>query len=200
MEMISVFYVCTLIYKRLAINSTQPIVLQLINRQCYVSWQIILLSVIPPNTSHITSFPSSRQTPSSSGMHGTEPESLWPGKPVSHLASPQGYQADQLWRTPKRKEQKIMRCVIESRTGHTVCNSIFIHNNRYKIETFSTLVCPNLYSSWSTSMDPKSFSAAFLLSMNWPSGITLAFSTLYLLSIIRKTLFTPYNTYMKCVL
>ena len=86
MEMISVFYVCTLIYKRLAIHSTQPIVLQLINLQCYVLWQIILLSVIPPNTSHITSFPSSRQTPSSSGMHGTEPESLWPGKPVSHLA------------------------------------------------------------------------------------------------------------------
>ena len=33
---------------------------------------------------------------------------------------------------------------------------------------------------WSTSIDPRSFSAAFLLSMNWPSGMTLAFSTLYL--------------------
>ena len=197
MEIISVLYVCTLIYKRLAIHSTQPIVLQLKNLQCYVLWQIILLSVIPPNTSHITSFPSSRQTPSSSGMHGTEPESLWPGKPVSHLASPQGYQADQLWRTPK--EQNVWGVWLKAEMD-TVCNSIFIHNNRYKIETFSTLVCPNLYSSWLTSMDPKSFSAAFLLSMNWPSGITLAFSTLYLLSIIRKTLFSPYNTYMKCVL
>lgn len=49
MEMISVLYVCTLIYKRLAIHSTQPIVLQLINLQCYVLWQIILLSVILPN-------------------------------------------------------------------------------------------------------------------------------------------------------
>ena len=43
-----------------------------------------------------------------------------------------------------------------------------------------TLVCPNLYSWWSTSMEPSSFSEAFLLSMNCPSGITLAFSTLYL--------------------
>lgn len=44
----------------------------------------------------------------------------------------------------------------------------------------STLVWPNLYWVWSTSMEPRSFSEAFLLSMNWPSGIALALSTLYL--------------------
>ena len=98
----------------------------------------------------------------------------------------------------KEKNKKLWGVLLKAEMD--TLYSIFIHNNRYKIETFSTLVCPNLYSSWSTSMDPKSFSAAFLLSMNWPSGITLAFSTLYLLSIIRKTLFSPYNTYMKCVL
>ena len=94
----------------------------------------------------------------------------------------------------------MMRCVIEGRNGHTVCNSIFIHNNRYKIETFSTLVCPNLYSSWLTSMDPKSFSAAFLLSMNWPSGITLAFSTLYLLSIIKKKHYFSHLKHEVCII
>lgn len=44
----------------------------------------------------------------------------------------------------------------------------------------STLVWPNLYWVWSTSMDPRSISEAFLLSMNCPSGIALALSTLYL--------------------
>ena len=56
-------------------------------------------------------------------------------------------------------------------------------NKYYSIDNICrwyTLVCPNLYSSWGTSIDPSSFSEAFLLSMNWPSGMTLAFSTLYL--------------------
>ena len=43
-----------------------------------------------------------------------------------------------------------------------------------------TFVWPNLYSSWFTSIEPSSFSEAFLLSINCPSGMTLAFSTLYL--------------------
>lgn len=43
-----------------------------------------------------------------------------------------------------------------------------------------TLVCPNLYCVWSTSMEPSSFSAAFLLSINCPSGTALALRILYL--------------------
>lgn len=43
-----------------------------------------------------------------------------------------------------------------------------------------TLVCPNLYWVWSISMEPSSFSQAFLLSINWPSGMALAFRTRYL--------------------
>jgi hypothetical protein len=34
-------------------------------------------------------------------------------------------------------------------------------------------------------MDPRSFSEAFLLSMNCPSGIALAFNTLYLFKQIK---------------
>lgn len=36
------------------------------------------------------------------------------------------------------------------------------------------------------SMDPRSFSQAFLLSMNCPSGIALAFKTLYLFKPRKK--------------
>lgn len=49
-----------------------------------------------------------------------------------------------------------------------------------EINSFGTLVWPNLYCVWSISIDPRSFSQAFLLSMNCPSGIALAFNTLYL--------------------
>lgn len=49
-------------------------------------------------------------------------------------------------------------------------------NDRY------TLVWPNLYWVWSISIEARSFSEAFLLSMNCPSGIALAFKTLYLFS------------------
>ena len=48
-----------------------------------------------------------------------------------------------------------------------------------------TLVCPNLYSSWSMSRLPSSFSAAFLLSINAPSGITFGFRMRYLNLIIQ---------------
>lgn len=44
----------------------------------------------------------------------------------------------------------------------------------------NTFVYPNLYWAWSTSMEESSFSEAFLLSINWPSGIALAFRILYL--------------------
>lgn len=43
-----------------------------------------------------------------------------------------------------------------------------------------TLVWPNLYWLWSTSMEERSFSEAFLLSMNWPSGMAEALRILYL--------------------
>lgn len=43
-----------------------------------------------------------------------------------------------------------------------------------------TLVCPNLYWLWSMSKDPRSFSAPFLLSMNWPSGMAAGFRMRYL--------------------
>lgn len=43
-----------------------------------------------------------------------------------------------------------------------------------------TLVCPNLYCSRSTSMELRSFSEAFLLSMNCPSGMALALRIRYL--------------------
>lgn len=55
---------------------------------------------------------------------------------------------------------------------------IFKQSDKYK--QHDTLVCPNLYWEWSTSIEPRSFSAAFLLSMNWPSGTALAFRILYL--------------------
>lgn len=53
-------------------------------------------------------------------------------------------------------------------------------SNQQFLHQTVTFVCPNLYCVWSTSMEPRSFSEAFLLSMNCPSGITLAFNTLYL--------------------
>ena len=53
-----------------------------------------------------------------------------------------------------------------------------------------TFVCPNLYWVWSTSMEPSSFSEAFLLSMNCPSGMTLAFNTLYLQGNVCSFIFT----------
>ena len=43
-----------------------------------------------------------------------------------------------------------------------------------------TLVWPNLYCSRSTSMELRSFSEAFLLSMNCPSGMALALRIRYL--------------------
>lgn len=43
-----------------------------------------------------------------------------------------------------------------------------------------TLVCPSLYWLWSISKEPRSFSEAFLLSMNCPSGIALGFKIRYL--------------------
>lgn len=49
-----------------------------------------------------------------------------------------------------------------------------------------TLVCPNLYWVWSISIEPRSFSEAFLLSMNCPSGMALAFKTLYLFHQTQK--------------
>lgn len=58
-----------------------------------------------------------------------------------------------------------------------------LQNKKYIVletNTSDTLVWPNLYWVWSISIDPSSFSQAFLLSMNCPSGIALAFSTLYL--------------------
>ena len=54
------------------------------------------------------------------------------------------------------------------------------HSQTFNTGLDSTFVWPNLYWVWSTSMDPRSFSEAFLLSMNCPSGIALALSTLYL--------------------
>ncbi len=50
----------------------------------------------------------------------------------------------------------------------------------------NTLVCPNLYWLWSISKDPNSFSAPFLLSMNWPSGMAAGFRIRYLLLHIYK--------------
>ena len=43
-----------------------------------------------------------------------------------------------------------------------------------------TLVWPNLYWLWSMSREPSNFSAPFLLSMNWPSGMAAGFRMRYL--------------------
>lgn len=51
-----------------------------------------------------------------------------------------------------------------------------------------TLVWPNLYWLWSTSMEERSFSEAFLLSMNWPSGMAEALRILYLWQDRRQAL------------
>jgi len=45
-------------------------------------------------------------------------------------------------------------------------------------------------------MDPRSFSLAFLLSINCPSGITLAFSTLYLWTIYQNVLYLLIKSFL----
>lgn len=63
-------------------------------------------------------------------------------------------------------------------------------------------MCPSLYWLWSISKDPKSFSEAFLLSINCPSGMELGFKMRYLLNvrIIRQQLPFLFNAELKLYL
>ena len=122
-------------------------------------------------TCFLTFSPSSSWTPLSSGTLCKWPECVWWAEPAFHLASPLGAPEDQLWKRPVYGQS------CRSETLHRLQRDR--HSARWALETI-TLVWPNLYWVWSTSMDPRSFSEAFLLSMNCPSGIALAFKTLYL--------------------
>lgn len=62
-----------------------------------------------------------------------------------------------------------------------------LHPKDFKGSSALSLVEPNLYCVWSTSMEPRSFSEAFFPSMNCPSGIALAFKILYLLTSGRQS-------------
>lgn len=63
---------------------------------------------------------------------------------------------------------------------HKSTDIVLIEKKIINIYLF-TLVCPSLYWLWSISKEPKSFSEAFLLSMNCPSGMALGFKIRYLL-------------------